>query len=100
MLKDYATGRGRNRERGRKVKYKHTPETERLEADIRELNEFLARFELMGGEHYGYIRVFNNHSWNKGGRLYSIGEHSYQQTARGRTPQDDHQRRARRGNRH
>ena len=79
VLKDYATGRGRDRERGRRVNYKHTLKTERLEADVRELNEFLARFELMGGEHYGYTRVFNNRCWKKGGRLYSIGEHSYQQ---------------------
>ena len=79
VLKDYATGRGRNRERGSRVKYEPTSETKRLEADIRELNDFLARFELMGGEHTGYIRVFNNRSWDKGGRLYSVGEHTYQQ---------------------
>jgi hypothetical protein len=79
VLKDYAAGRGRKRERGHRIKYTHTPETERLEADVRELNEFLARFELMGGEHSGYIRVFNNHSWDKGGRLHSVGKHNYQQ---------------------
>jgi hypothetical protein len=56
-----------------------TRETERLEGDIRELNDFLARFEITGGEHYGYIRVFNNQSWKKGGRLYSPGDGSYQQ---------------------
>jgi hypothetical protein len=78
-LKDYATGRGRSRESGRRVEYKRTPETERLEADIRELNEFLTRFQRAGGSHNGYIRNFNNHSWEKGGRLHSIGEHSYQQ---------------------
>ena len=79
VLKDYATGRGRNRESGRRVKYDHTPDTERLEADVRELNDFLAPFELMGGEHTGYIRVFNNLAWDKGGRLYSVGKHTYQQ---------------------
>jgi hypothetical protein len=79
VLRDYATGRGRNREQGRIVKYKRTPETERLEADIRELNDFLARFDLRGGTHYGYTRVFNNLSWKAGGRLYSPGERSYQQ---------------------
>jgi len=56
VLKDYATGRGRDRESGRRVKYDHTPETERLEADVRELNEFLTRFELMGGEHSSGVR--------------------------------------------
>jgi hypothetical protein len=79
VLRDYATGRGRHRERGPIVKYEHTPETEHLEADIRELNEFLARFTLTGGTHYGYYRVFNNRSWKAGGRLWSAGEHSYQQ---------------------
>jgi hypothetical protein len=79
VLRDYATGRGRNREQGRIVKYKSTPETERLEADVRELNDFLARINLTGGEHSGYTRVFNNLSWKAGGRLYSRGEHSYQQ---------------------
>jgi hypothetical protein len=79
VLRDHATGRGRNREQGRIIKYKRTPETELLEADIRALNDFLARFSLIGGTHYGYIRVFNNRSWKAGGRLWSAGEHSYQQ---------------------
>jgi hypothetical protein len=55
VLKDYATGKGKDRESGRRIKYKKTsldtPEAKRLEADVRELNEFLARFELLGGEH-------------------------------------------------
>jgi hypothetical protein len=79
VLRDYASGRGRNRQKGPIIKYKHTTETERLETDIRELNEFLARFSPTGGTHYGYIRVFNNRSWAAGGRLWSAGEHSYQQ---------------------
>jgi hypothetical protein len=79
VLRDYARGRGRNKERGPIMRYAHTPQTEQLEADIRELNEFLARFELMGGEHSGYIRVFNNASWDKGGRLWSVGKNNYQQ---------------------
>ncbi len=80
VLKDYATGRGRYRESGHVIKdYERTAETERLERDIKELNEFLARFELTGGRHEGYIRVFNNRSWKKGGRLYSPCEGSYQQ---------------------
>ena len=79
MLKDYATERGRNREKGRIVKYEHTPETKRLETDIRELNAFLTRFVIAGGRFDGYIRVFDNLSWKKGGRLYSQGERSYQQ---------------------
>jgi hypothetical protein len=78
VLKDYATGRGRYRESGRRIKYERTPETERLERDIKELNEFLAGVELTGGRHEGYIRIFNNQSWQKGGRLYSQCQGSYQ----------------------
>jgi hypothetical protein len=80
VLRDFASGRGRDREKGRIIRnYKRTPETERLEADVLELNEFLARFTLTGGTHYGYTRVFTNHSWKAGGRLSSGGECSYQQ---------------------
>jgi hypothetical protein len=82
VLKDYASGKGKNHESGPRIKYKDTDfdtaEAKRLEGDVRELNDFLARVELLGGEHYGYMRVFNNLSWKKGGRLYSIGENCYQ----------------------
>ncbi len=79
VLKDYATGRGRNKERGKVVTYERTPETKRLEADIRELNEFVATFDLTGASHDGYTRIFNNHSWKAGGRLYGDGAGNYQQ---------------------
>jgi len=87
VLKDYAVGKGKDRESGRRIKWRNTrldtPEAKRVEADVRELNEFLARFELLGGEHYGYERVFNNLSWRKGGRLYSSGEDCYQRLPEG-----------------
>src|SRR5262249_862371 len=79
VLKDYATGRGQNKEQGRRIKFKRTPETERLEGDVKELNTFLARVKLTGGKHEGYLRIFNNRAWDKGGRLYSEGEGNYQQ---------------------
>jgi hypothetical protein len=82
VLKDYAVGKGKNKESGRRIKWKNTgldtAEAKQLEADVRELNDFLARVELAGGEHYGYERVFNNLSWKKGGRLYSSGDGCYQ----------------------
>jgi hypothetical protein len=46
--------------------------------DVKELNEFLARFKITGGKHEGYHRTFNNCAWDKGGRLYSDGEGNYQ----------------------
>ena len=79
VLKDYAGGRGRKKAKGPRINFKHTAETRRLEADIRSLNQFLAGVKLTGGEHGGYIRVFNNNSWKAGGRLYSVGGRSYQQ---------------------
>ena len=80
VLRDYAVGRGVNKERGRIIKdYERTTHTKKLEADVRELNEFFSRFRLEGGLHYGYTRCFNLRSWNKGGRLYSDGQGNYQQ---------------------
>ena len=79
VLRDYATGKGVNRERGLIIKnYTRTKQTKRLAADIRELNEFLAGCDIAGGEHRGFTRNFNNNSWRKGGRLYSVGG-GYQQ---------------------
>lgn len=76
------------RMRGRKFKarglpFQRTAQTDRMESDLRELNEFLADHDIEGGIHRGYRRIFNQgdsarYRWNKGGRLYSIGEDSYQ----------------------
>lgn len=80
VLKDYAGGRGPKKAKGPRINFKHTAETRRLEEDIRALNQFLAGVKLTGGGHEGYIRVFNNNSWEAGGRLYSVGgRQSYQQ---------------------
>jgi hypothetical protein len=81
VLRDYATGRGVNKERGRIIRdYERTAHTEKLAADVRELNEFLGRYRIEGARHDGYTRNFNLGLWDKGGRLYSLGEGSYQQT--------------------
>jgi hypothetical protein len=79
VLKDYATGRGQSKEQGSRIKYKRTAQTEKLERDVKELNAFLMHCKLTGGRHEGYQRTFNNASWEKGGRLYSVGEGNYQQ---------------------
>jgi hypothetical protein len=79
VLRDYATGKGAYRERGPIIRdYKRTAHTKQLAADIRELNEFLRGCKITGGEHHGFTRNFNNASWDKGGRLYSVGG-GYQQ---------------------
>src|SRR5262249_51457181 len=76
------------KEQGRLLRFDPTAETELLEAEVRELNEFFDQFELRGGTHRGFIRVFNNgddptFGWNKGGRLYSQGKVNYQTMERG-----------------
>jgi hypothetical protein len=74
VLRGRGGRRGNKKIRGEIIKkYKHTDHTRQLEADLKALNAFLANCEISGGEHEGYTRNFNNSSWGKGGRLYSIG---------------------------
>jgi hypothetical protein len=70
--------------KGKVIRFDPTPETEKLENQVRSLNEFFDQFELRGGTHRGFIRIFNNGNdqdfdWNKGGRLYRQGDDTYQQ---------------------
>jgi hypothetical protein len=58
-------------------------EGEKLEAHLRELNDFLSGVEIRGGGHSGYWRGYNEgdhpkFAWNRGGRLYSYGDQNYQ----------------------
>ena len=67
----------------RRVHFELTAEIEKLEVEVNELNEFFAEFKLEGGTHRGYRRIFNlgipeGYRWNKGGRLYSVGDENYQ----------------------
>ena len=77
--------RGGQKQQGKNLKFGKTEKTDKLEADVLELNKFLDQFKLQGGIHRGYIRVFNcgddpDFDWNRGGRLYSQGgeEDNYQ----------------------
>lgn len=70
--------------KGERMPYQKTPQTERLEADLHELNRFLDGVVIEGGVHRGYRRIFSQgdkagFAWNKGGRLYARGYPSYQQ---------------------
>jgi hypothetical protein len=61
---------------GKPMDFEKAPAVKRMEHAISELNEFFAKQTLRGGEHHGYIRIFQNgddpdFDWNKGGRLYS-----------------------------
>lgn len=67
----------------KRVRFEPTNQTRKLEAEVTELNEFFSGFKLEGGTHRGYRRIFNlgipeGYRWNKGGRLYSVGEENYQ----------------------
>ena len=75
-----------NKARGKVMKFDHTKASLKLEADVFEMNEYLAKQSIEGGVHRGYVRIFQNgnHSafdWNFGGRLYSqpAGDTNYQQ---------------------
>jgi hypothetical protein len=73
--------------RGKPMRFERTPKTDELEAWMHELNEFFDQFELRGGTHRGFIRIFNqgddpDFDWNMGGRLYSQGEDNYQQMSK------------------
>jgi hypothetical protein len=77
---------------GDKIKGKSLPitptvQTKELERQLKQLNKFFDGFELQGGLHRGYLRVFNNgdrpkFNWDMGGRLYGYGEFGYQQMER------------------
>ena len=62
---------------GRVMKFEHTDLSQKLESDVRELNEYLAKQSFGGGcVHQGYVRIFQNgddrhFNWDRGGRLYS-----------------------------
>ena len=75
---------GRNKIKGKVLKVKAP---ERLWNEMQELNSFLEDFTLEQGTgqpmHRGFFRVYNNgdrrgFEFDAGGRLYSVGEESYQ----------------------
>ena len=68
---------------GSGMSYERTAQTARIDQDVLDLNDFLSRHGIDGGVHRGYRRIFNQgdvprYRWNKGGRLYSYGDDSYQ----------------------
>jgi hypothetical protein len=52
-------------------------------AQVEEINGYLGKVKITGGNHYGFRRIFAmgdkpGFRWNKGGRLYSAGPNNYQ----------------------
>ena len=70
--------------KGRPLEITPTSLTAKLEEEVRALNTFFDQFELRGGMHRGFVRIFNQGDseafrWDKGGRLYSQGHKPFQQ---------------------
>jgi hypothetical protein len=68
---------------GRKMAFQPTDKSLRFAAEVEEINEFVSQFEIEGANHAGFRRIFNQgdsegFDWNKGGRLYGVGEEGYQ----------------------
>ena len=69
--------------KGKKLKLAHNEKSRAIEDEVKALNSFLVDFELQGGSFSGYRRLFSNGDINGfdfqwGGRLYGVGEDSYQ----------------------
>jgi len=83
LLRGPSSGYGDNKQSGRPIKFDATELTRSLEAEVREINAYLSKVDIQPFTHRGFTRIFNDggkadYAWNKGGRLYSIGEGSYQ----------------------
>jgi hypothetical protein len=68
---------------GRRMRKQKSDTAQRLRRDLQEINSFLDGIHLEGGKHAGYRRIFNEgdrpgFNWDKGGRLYSVGDDNYQ----------------------
>jgi hypothetical protein len=85
VRKTTSTWSGSYKIAGRKMKIDYIKDAKAVELEevIIGLNAFMAQFDIRGGTHHGYIREFNcgdhpSFAWELGGRLYSVGDESYQ----------------------
>ena len=83
QLKSSAVRVGGTKQDGELKTIRWGPKSLALKAQIVSLNAFLAEFNIQGGHHAGYRRIFNDgdsrtFNWNKGGRLYgATGSYQY-----------------------
>ena len=78
-----STNTGRIKIKGSKIRTPHNEKSRAMEADLLELNKFLASFDLEGASFSGYRRLFSNgdvegFDFQWGGRIYGVGDHNYQ----------------------
>lgn len=83
VLKAPSVRVGHMKTQGRAMRFIPSSVSARLEREVHEINAFLSNIEISGANHRGFKRVFNeghnkDYEWNKGGRLYSLGEDNYQ----------------------
>jgi len=82
-LKGTASRLGARKESARSMRFERTEKTKAIKHQLLEINSFLIEQRYEGMEFYGLRRLFNegNHpsfDWNLGGRLYGVGDDSYQ----------------------
>ena len=82
-LTKQSVGSGPNKIRGRTQPFRPTEFTRDMAAEIKAINAYLSRQRYEGGIFSGLRRVFNEadvpgFNWDRGGRLYAVGDESYQ----------------------
>lgn len=82
VLKLKASKRGKLE--GEELPIAESLKTRALSVQVHRLNKYLSQQTLNGGSFEGYRRSFSNgelprFNWNQGGRLYAVGNNSYQQ---------------------
>jgi hypothetical protein len=84
VLKKSSIRSGHLKFKGRAIRFLQSEQSDALEAEIRKLNKMLARHKLNGAGFRGYRRIFaqgdnpKTYRWDKGGRLYAVGDGNYQ----------------------
>jgi hypothetical protein len=82
-LKGTASRLGARKESARSMRFEETDKTRAIKQQLLEINSFLIEQRYQGMEFYGLRRLFNegdhpSFDWNLGGRLYGVGDDSYQ----------------------
>ena len=83
VLRPSSRRAGRAKIKQRSMKFEANEHTKMLEKRVSELNDYLFEQRLEGGIFTGYQRIFNEgdhpqFNWDRGGRLYCVGEGHYQ----------------------
>jgi hypothetical protein len=77
--------------KGKKIKFAQTDKSRAMEAEIKELNQFLVGFKLEGAGFAGYRRLFHEgdvegFDFQWGGRIYGVGDYNYQNMKKSERP--------------